>query len=237
MKIKSCPLCRNENIQESNIENNIEKRECKNKSEGCDLLIYDFDNEHELDCLYNEWNCKFCNNSIKNIDFNSIVDHYESNCTNIFNVIKYENNIEFEKAGMKYDIKLKPQLSLLNIDNQYIIIIVPKTSFINFIVFSTNIKYKLSNYKIKINETKETFIHYKKMIDLYITREDITFNNSINFTIKNMFIINRKTKSYKHNNVNYFESYVVDGEPGSAGNWTKEDYDEVYDKFKNIFKK
>jgi hypothetical protein len=236
MKIKSCPLCRNENIDKSYTINNIARKECKNKSDGCNLLIYDFDNEHELDCLYNEWYCKFCNNSIKNINFESIIDHYKSNCVNIFNIIKYENSTDLEE-GRKYNIQLKSELCLLNMDNQYIIIIVPKTSFINFIVFSTNTKYKLSNYKVKINKTKETFIHYKNMIDCFLPRDNILSNNIIKFTIKNMFIINGKTKSYKRDGVNYFESYVVDGEPGSAGNWTKEDYDEVYDKFKNILQK
>lgn len=237
MKVKQCPLCRNENINESTTINNIERKECKNKTEGCNLSPYIFDNEHELDCLYNEWNCKFCNNNIKNISFDSIINHYESNCTNIFNIVKYENNKESEKEGRKYDIQLKPELSLLNIDNQYIIIVVPKTLRVNFIIFSVNNKYKLSNYKIKINELNETFIHYKRMEDLYIPRENISSNNLIKFTIKNMFIINAQTNTYKRDGTTYFESYVVDGEPGSAGNWTKEDYDEIYNKFKNIFQK
>ncbi len=72
------------------------------------------------------------------------------------------------------------------------------------------------------------------MNDFYIKYQDITLNK---FIIQNMFLINRETKSYKQNNINYFESYYIDGEPGSAGNWTKEDYDEIYDKFNNIFKK
>lgn len=229
MKVKSCPLCRNENIKKSKIINNIETKECKNKSLGCNLSVYTFDNEHELDCLYNELNCRFCNNSIQNADFDSIIEHYKSNCTNIFNYIKYEN-----ENKTNYDIQIKSELTLLNIDDQYIVIVNPKATRVNFIVFSTNIKYKLSNYKIKINGSFETFIHYKKMYDFYIQREDINLNK---FSIKNMFTINKQTKSYKHNNVHYFESSYVEGEPDSPGNWTKESYDEMYDKFSNLFKK
>jgi len=234
MKIKICPLCRDTNIDKSEIDNDVERKECKNTD--CNLQIYHFDDEHELDCIHNDWYCKFCNNSMKNANFDSIINHYESHCANIFNIIKYENKIDVEKSGKKYDSQLKIGLSLLNIDDQYIIIIVPKSNTVNFIVFSTNVKYKLSNYKIKIG-LRETFIHYKKMIDFYVPRDETISNNLIKFSITNMFIINRETKFYKRNGINFFESYVVDGEPGSAGNWTKEDYDEVYEKFTDVFKK
>ena len=240
MKVKKCPLCRNGNVNKSTIINNSERKECKNKSYGCNLSLYIFDNEHELDCLYNEWNCKFCNNNNKNVSFDSIINHFESNCANIFNIINiitYENIKDFEKEGRKYDIQLKPELSLLNIDNQYIIIIVPKTSHVNFIIFSVNNKYRLSNYKIKINNLNEKFINYKRMEDFFLPRENISSNNLIKFTIENLFIINTQTNTYNNDDVTYFESYVVNGEPGSAGNWTKENYDEMYNKFINIFKK
>ncbi|MBY9021834.1 MAG: hypothetical protein KGD67_12320 [Candidatus Lokiarchaeota archaeon] len=66
--------------------------------------------------------------------------------------------------------------------------------------------------------------------DLYVK------NKSLNLIVQNMFIINRKITEKTINNVTYFESNVIEGEPGSAGNWSYEDLEKMTNRFSNIFR-
>ena len=91
MKLHKCPICRDETITESTITNNIPKKECKNKNKGCNLDLYYFDVEHELECLYNPFHCKFCNTDLDETD--NIKNHYESDCVNIFKYINFDNQV------------------------------------------------------------------------------------------------------------------------------------------------
>lgn len=249
MKINECPLCRNKKIQKSCIKtgNDIAMKECKNKQKGCNLLLYHFDNEHEHDCMYNPFHCKFCGIDVGNTSFQSIINHYKSDCINTFNVLKYGHNKmeNGETGGRKYHLQSIPvQLNLINVDDQYIIIMTPKPSQkkIKFIVFSTNDKYKLSNYGIKIfnasNEiVLESKIYYKKMNEFPIPFDKVQIaNNLLNLVIENVFILNRrKPEQCQIGDTTFVRTYTVSGEPGSAGNWTKEDFDKMCDKFSRIF--
>ena len=243
MKMRKCPICRDEKITKSICNNNITRKECKNKE--CNLELFYFDDEHEVECLYNPFHCKFCNMDMAMNDFEHIKSHYDFNCVNIFKYIEYNENKEEEIEGRKYylrSIDLVP--SLINIENQYQIILIPKISQnrIDLYLFSTNNKYKLSNYKVKIfsqsgNLSFESIIHYNKMYYTSILLDDICVQNkSLNFIIQNMFIINRKVIKEKIDNVTYFESNFVEGEPGSAGNWSYEDLEEMTNRFSNIFR-
>jgi len=246
MKVRKCPICRDDEITKSIVNDNITRKECKNKNKGCNLELFFFDDEHKLECLYNPLHCKFCNINITQNDFEYIKSHYTSDCVNILKYIncKYSENKE-ETEGRKYhvqSINLVP--SFINIENQYYIILIPKItqSRIDLYVFSTNNKYKLSNYKVKIlsppgNPLSENIIYYNKMYSSSIQLDDICLRNkSLNLIIENMFIINRKITEKTVNNVTYFESNVIEGEPGSAGNWSYEDFEEIKNSFSNIFR-
>ena len=125
------------------------------------------------------------------------------------------------------------------------IMVVPKPSknMVNMMVFSLNERYRLNNYKIEIRGRnmvgkKEAVIYYKTMNDMMIPMSYLNsgINSTLSFTIENLFILNRKTSRHTiGENVHFFETYSVDGEPGSAGNWTKEQYDEIGRQFTEIF--
>ena len=240
--LKHLPICRDEKITKSICNNNVTRKVCKN--EGCNLDLFYFDDEHELKCFYNPLHCKFCNMDMAISDFEYIKSHYDSNCVNILKYIEYNETKEAETEGRKYylrSIDLVP--SLINIENQYYIILIPKISQsrIDLYIFSTNNKYKLSNYKVKIlspgNLSFESVIHYNKMYSTSIKLDDIcATTKSLSFIIQNMFIINRKVIEEKIGNVTYFESNFIEGEPGSAGNWSYEDLEEMTNRFSNIFR-
>lgn len=246
MKLTKCPVCRDEKIINSIIGNDIVKVKCKNKNRGCNLDVYCFDDEHELECLYNPFHCKFCNLDINDVNFGLIITHFNSNCVNTFKCLEYIFNINnSETGGRKYNIEfIDPVRSLINIDNQYFIMMIPKISqhMINFAIFSINDKYKLSNHKIKIISTSnidilENTIHYKKIFFSSVPLDNIRAQNKLSFTVQNMFIINRKMSEKKFGNVTYVETNSINGEPGSAGNWTFEDFQDITNRFMNIFKK
>lgn len=242
---KHLPICRDETITESTSNNNIIKKECKNKDKGCNLNLYHFDDEHELECLYNLFHCKFCNSDLD--ETNNIRDHYESNCVNIFKYIDFENDvnrfrniIDNETQGRRYCLTgINSIPSLINCEDQYYILMIPKSTKIDFYVFSTNKKYELSNYKIKIYTNQEDpifegAIYYNKLYCNSILLTDMnTDNKSLTFIIQNLFIINTKVTEKKIGNTHYFESSVVEGEPGSAGNWSYKDLEEVTNMFMN----
>lgn len=258
MKLHKCPICHDETITESTSNNSIVKKQCKNKSKGCNLDLYHFDDEHELECLYNPFHCKFCNTDLDD----NIKTHYESNCVNIFKYIdfvkgitllepepkvlesdvnKFRNIIDNETEGRRYCLSsINRTPSLINCEDQYYILMIPKSNKIDFYVFSTNKKYELSNYKIKIFTNQEDpifegIIYYNKLYCNSIPLKDMNLD-SLTFVVQNMFIINRKITEKKIGNTHYFESNVIEGELGSAGNWSYKDLEEVTNMFMNLNK-
>ena len=248
MKISYCPICRDDKIIKSKIiiGNDVILKECKNRDKGCELQLYHFDDDHEVDCLYNTLHCKFCNIDINDSNFNTVMKHYSTDCINTFNILKYnyDNKGQGETSGRVFHLKnIKSELSLINFDDQYIIMIIPKLSQkkINFVVFSSQEKYKLSNYKIKILDTTKSIIseipiYYKRMYDSSIPCDQICKSNGLlNFTVENAFLLNRKKPDhFVHNNTNFYETYSIHGEPGSAGNWTHDDYENIFSKFMGL---
>lgn len=248
LKVTECPICRVKGMRKSKIGSDILKKECKNKSRGCEMQLYHFDDDHEIDCIFKQFHCKFCNNNINDDNINLIRNHYESNCANIFKLIKFKYNDvnRGEKEGRKFKIQsMKPELSFINIDDNYIVVVIPRLSKekISFMVFSPNSKYKQSNYKINILNTNGNVvltspIYYNAMHDFSVSTDAIfSSQNLMNFTIQNMFLIEPKVNSYKYGNTQYHETYHVKGEPGSPGNWSQNDFDEVFGKFTNMFRK
>lgn len=235
MRINKCPVCRDMNIRPLEFNQYVQRQPCKNNAYGCDFLLYHFDDEHEKDCVYNPFHCHYCNRDTSD----NIIEHYRSNCDNNPTILRcnYLNKGNETSGRIYHLLDIKSELSLIVVDDQYYILMFPKKSQINFMVFSMNEKYKHSNYTIKLlvnhKNILESNIYYNKLVNsIMSTGSDAT----LNLTIENMFIVDRKTKSTVKDNVHYITTYTVDGEPGSAGHWTKEDYDDIVNKFKGVFK-
>lgn len=239
MKVNKCPLCRNENIiLNSNFGNSIEKKLCLNKHKGCDLQLYNFDEEHKSDCIYNDFYCKFCKSCLEN-NMDYIKNHFISNCVNSYKVLCYDWDPfeSMEKDGKIFSVKPSTQEPyLIIIKNQYFVLIIPKLSqeLVNFYVFSTNDKYKLSNYKISILPSEVIPIYYKKMICTNIHFKKNLYTSG--FTIQNMFLLNPYVFKKVIGNTTFVKSNYVEGEPGSAGNWDYQDYLDSINEFKNLSK-
>jgi hypothetical protein len=245
MKINKCPICRDTSLVKIPRDKEIPTKECKNKEKGCKLQVYYFDDEHDIECLFNPLHCNFCNADLNDSTMEMIRTHYASNCVNMFRHIKCEHNkAEEEKTGRVYHLKLIEAVpSLINIDDQYFILMIPKLSQnkVNFYIFSINEKYKLSDYKVQIysynaNGGLDRVIYYKKMFSLPVPLSDIQVENKLlNFTVKNMFIMEPKVTVKKVGKTTFVESNGVKGEPGSPGNWSYETYKEMHEKFTNLF--
>lgn len=261
MRIKVCPICRDPKLIDRNDENatNVERRACKNKHKGCSSLIYTFDDDHEKNCMYNSFHCRFCSgqiedqiedqgeDQIKQRTNQRIVDHFRSFCGNSCAILTFpKQDLQDETKGRSYRISnLKTQMTLIVIEDEYLILILPKVSrrAVNMMAFSLNHRYRHSNYKIEIRNTntntkREAMIHYNALVDFMIPLDHLSSGNvtTLNFTIENSFILNRRTKHTTYgNNVHFYETYTVDGEPGSAGNWTKEQHDDAVKKFTELF--
>jgi len=245
MKVHKCPICRDTSIVKIPKNTSIPTKECKNKEKGCELQVYCFDDEHESECLFNPLHCNFCNVDVNDSNVDMIRNHYSFNCVNTFRNIKCEHNkIGEEKTGREYHLKsIEAVPSLINIDEQYFILMIPKLSQnkINFYIFSINEKYKLSDHKIRIfshqdNNSLDRVIYFKKMYASPVPFGDIQMENKLlSFTVKNMFIINHTLKTKKVGNTTFVESNYVEGEPGSPGNWSYEFYDEMQKKMTDLF--
>jgi hypothetical protein len=240
MKLNKCPICRDDDITKYTIDVNVKRKECKNKDKGCNVNLYDFDEDHDTECIYNPLHCKFCNQDLLS-DIDYIKNHYESDCVNTFKYIDFDDkSIKCrETQPRKHILSIDSVPSLINCKDEYFILMIPKSTKIDFYVFSTNNKYKLSNYKIKIfsnpkDPVFEGFINYNKLIYNSIP---LKATKTLTFVIENMFIINSKTTECKIDDTTYFESHTVEGEPGAAGNWSYEDFEEITNKFINLFSK
>ena len=230
IKTDKCPICRDPKRIQTETNPSVPRKKCKNSE--CTINLYQFDDEHEKECQYNKFICKFCNNTINDSPPSSEVESHFNFCANNFITIKCPLTDKVNIAE-EFKINIKPQPTLITIEDHYHMIIIPKPlqQKINFIVFSTKKKYRLSNYKIKIilpNRIHETPIYYKKMIDSNIT---YNFDDTISFTIQNMFVINKAPTEQKMGNTYYFEEIRYKGEPGSAGNWTHDDYEKLLKEF------
>jgi len=242
MKTKICPICKDKNIQRADItvSDNVIMKECKNKDRGCNSQLYHFDDEHEMDCIYNLLHRNFCNNDKEFHGMGNLIGHYESHCINAYTILnkKHNNGSQKETCGREYYFEyLKPELTIINLDDEYVIMIIPKLSQkkINFVMFSPNAKYKQSNYKISITNdvgdvVLNSLIHYNKMCDSYISCDQICKSSGLlTFTVKNIFILNREDPIVIEgaNNSWYFEPHTEPGEPDSAGNWTPNTFDDI----------
>lgn len=219
MKVKICPICRNQNLKSKEILTEIKKVKCKN--DKCEKLIYDIDNEHEKICQYKTFICKFCRLTINNVE-----SHFSENCVIKCEISKINYIPKEETKGKKFKLSnFKESSILFVIGTQYYILYVPNYKFY---VFSTNDYYKNNKYKVQINEIERCII-FK---DFELNKIIINDNNVI---ITQQFLLDSKIKEHWNGNSVVIETNSIEGEPGSAGNWSKEEYDKGLAELYKIF--
>lgn len=166
----------------------------------------------------NNLTCGFCNCVIVDADIERIVEHFKNNCINTFKVctINHNHSIHEEYNGRIYNIKnLQSAPCLFNVDNEYVIICLPKLSRIDFIVFSPLESYK-TKCQLEIINNNNTFsicadIHHNKMITLkHSSTSTMITKDRLNFTIRNKFIPNYREFIHTQNGPN----------TNTPGNWT-----------------
>lgn len=243
---KGCTICNDRTFKNISFDNsNCPRKSCKNHEIGCSDKIYEFDTVHEQDCLFNPFKCEFCNHFINTKSNEAAIDHFKSGCSNDFNIIRFcKNSTDKETKGRKYILdSITKQLTLIVMDDEYLVILVPKGEMIKFIVFSLENKYKLSNYQVKISgkdRQEDIFIQYNTMLGHMFELSWLikpSEQTKLEFSIENLYIINRKVESTQIGDDTFFvESHTVEGEPGSAGHWTKEQSDDMRAQLIDMFK-
>lgn len=251
MRVQICPICRNDEIKDSNYilkesTSTIDKKHCKNHNKGCNAALYSCDDDHDTNCMYNSFKCRFCNSEFDNDDpetlMTYIIKHYSDNCVNEYQILHYAVPNNEETVGHQFKIAridIKP--TLIVIDKHYFVMMMPKRSEtnvnfmifpdINFMSFSVLPKYRYSNYSITIsdslsgNSAKQKIVY--KQFENNILRMMSSDISKLYVVIQNNFLLKPKSKSYEKDGVHYFESYHIDGEPGSPGHWTKSDYNDI----------
>lgn len=112
---------------------------------------------------------------------------------------------------------------------EYILVLVKKGEKTEASAISLSKKYIKSNYKVTLRDNAN--IDHKLNICFNRFDKYVIERNTIK-KITTEFILDRVTKEYEVNGVNYFENTTVDGEPGSAGNMDIDTYEEMTEKFK-----
>lgn len=256
IKLRECPTCRNKNLscandQLTDMTNSVERKHCKNhrldSDNSCNVLLYSFDDDHEAGCLFNPFKCKFCSATFDetNTDTEKLVQHYTDNCVNVFHILRYDvsNNEETEGQSFKVnDLELKPTMIVIN--DHYFVMIIPKDNKVSLMVFSVAQLYKYSDYVVEIKDVSNRTILscnivYKQfevnMIPL--TSFNQLFGQKLSFVIKNRFVLKPKIKVQDINGVHFVEVSNVEGQPNSAGNWRKSDFDEMVKGFSGMLSK
>jgi hypothetical protein len=251
MRVKVCPICRDDRLTVEKEKVNgdadsIQRRECRFAKHGCDMKLYDFDTEHEENCILNPFfHCRLCGSDIEKVDNEKIVEHFQSHCVNFCNIVRYPKiDKKDETVGRKYVFRrLETKLTLIVIEDQYLILMIPKRSkgIVCLYAFSLEHKYRHSNYKIKIQDLNlsnpmEAMIHYNNMSVVVVPMHGLeNTERQIGMVIENLYIINRLNRhTLLPNGSHYFHITTVSGEPGSAGNWTKEDLDSATSEFTKV---
>ena len=255
MRVKQCPICRDEKIKDANnqlheLTKSILRKHCKNHDKGCNASLYSFDDDHETFCFCNSFKCKFCSLIFEdNCSTNDVIQHYQNNCVNEYQILTYPMPDHEETVGHSFKIQNIENIpTLITIIDHYHIMLIPKKSdnLMNIMIFSsTGNKYKRSNYKVSIfNSSNElalnSHIVYKQFENKPVTLSQFVVDNSgnsrkISLCIQNKFLLKPKITKCKIDDVTYVESHYVAGEPDSPGNWTKESYDEMTKEFMNLF--
>ncbi|VBB18607.1 putative E3 ubiquitin-protein ligase, partial [Yasminevirus sp. GU-2018] len=253
---KGCPICRevtlidsNPSLQEETA--SIERRKCRFFDRGCKKSIYSFDTDHENNCFYKDFECLFCKTAFHHqngvIDPSTIKSHFATECVNQFQILECDSIKVSEKEGNKFKLsRLVVKPTVVMVQNRYFVMLIPQKSSnkLKLYVFSTDQKFKGSNYSVDFmdlfqNTVLKKIITFKAFecsiigLDLFCEASDCS---SLQFIIRNNFLVDRKTTTTFRNNTHYIKSYYVEGEPGSPGNWTKEQYDDAFNKLSSLFK-
>lgn len=239
IKIKKCPICRNSDLYDANdLLDSMTSQIKRDSCEYCEKLLYYFDDDHGKWCTKRPFICKFCKLVIDVNDrfCETISKHFNDNCTNSFTTLIYPYSPKDETLGKIFqitNIQANPTISIFG--DEYCVISIPKpnTKKLVIYIFSSNYTYQGSNHKVKIkyhDKKIEACILFKQFGNIII---DLT--NEIE--IENQFLLNRKIEQYEFGNTTFVKVASLDGEPGSAGNWSKQSYDDILKSFTNIFSK
>lgn len=216
-------------------------------------FILNIHSSMENSCIYNAFKCKFCNHVFDESPAR-ISKHYGEDCVNENHIVRCPLPDHEPGTGYQFkihDIDIKPTLVIIG--DHYYVMVVPKRSDnkINFMIFSTESKYRKSNYQITISNSSNTKIFdndlltnikrniiYKQFVDNIVPLEsfiDPKTSRTMSFTIQNQFLLKSHISRYEIGDVRCSENTYIEGEPGSPGNWSKEDYDDLTKKFKDLF--
>lgn len=225
-----CPICRNDKINKAKLESEYLTKKCKNSN--CDKILYSFDNVHEETCIHNPLKCLYCNNTLNVTTNSELLTHYTDYCTVEFKNINYKNQEENNQLIIPITYVItKYIITIRNMKNEieYILVLVKKGEKTEASAISLSKKYIKSNYKVTLRDNAN--IDHKLNICFNRFDKYVIERNTIK-KITTEFILDRVTKEYEVNGVNYFENTTVDGEPGSAGNMDIDTYEEMTEKFK-----
>lgn len=249
-EIKKCPMCSDTCLRPVDTGVICDTTECPNKSRGCNLSIYTFDNEHLHTCTYNPLRCKFCDVIVDDSSINSITHHFVHNCINSFNLLAICGE-ERKERGKLYNINIFDVApTIINMDSLYIMMIVPKSASIDILFMSPLRKFAKAKYQVSfmhdVNKVPDvsqatppvfiSTIHYNRMQHTTVPRMRA---KPLIFSVSNKFITNNSIKSTvttTDTDILYDgEGCYEDGEPDSPGNWSYKAYREMHDTFVNVF--
>lgn len=224
-----CPICRNKNINKSQIDSQYLIKKCKNLK--CDKMLFPFDDEHEKTCIHNPLQCVYCNNVLSATTNAELLNHYLEYCSNEFKNINYKNQQKNNQLIITVTYPITRYiLTIRNMNNdiEYILLLVRRGDKTEVMPISLSAKYIKSNYAVTICDNAD--IDHRLNICFNRFEKYIIEKNTIK-VITTEFILDRETKEYIVDGVKYFENTTVDGEPGSAGNWDIDFYEETTAKF------
>ena len=241
MKMQKCSICGDQNLQEKKFDE-IERKSCKWLSNGCKKKLYIFDDEHPLYCIYKDFICVFCKKHLESNeeDFPKFLsDHFSSECTIKCEILNTHYNKITETKPKKFKIfNLEQRNYFINIGDEYYLLMIPIIlNTMAVYVFSTKSFYMYSDYKIKIQnefQSFERFISFKKFDESILNVND-RVSGKLNIQLENKFLLNSKKEEFKVGKTTIIKNHFVEGEPGSPGNWSKEDYDNAKNYLSNIF--
>lgn len=192
--ITACPVCRSKTLltRVINLEQELRHylKKCKYHQNGCNELIFEWDDTHASLCKFKPFNCPICNKSVES-GHNKFTSHLMDGFCNLqFNRIQ----LNLKKQKFRCVLQHKTEASLIEITGRYIILIIPQVKLQNYKVLILSLDENLSgqkiacrvstdhvSYEIKLpisefhaSENKEGYIPYLTD-NLSIIFEDLSF--------------------------------------------------------------
>lgn len=154
--LKFCPVCRNKKllVRAIYLEQELKKFliNCNNHKNGCNEMIFKWDDNHLLVCKYRPYKCLICSKEIDNL----IMHLMDGLCNIQFDKTKFTMN----KPKFKCTLKTENSPTLIEIINRYIILIYPENQNYKIVIISQNdnLLNKKINCKISSNNIEHIII-------------------------------------------------------------------------------